>query len=643
MALVLVICTFFTSLHITAYAENAVSKFEESNVLDDLKSANQYGQAFDFSNYPFNETLDVKIVTFVEYCYSYKVNLRENYGLFLYIYNPKGLEFSDNDKLNRVEMAVSYDEEGKPNRYEKFSLDYCNKAEEGIYKNLFYKFKVVDREINGKTFAERVNSNLRRYDIAGVELGIKGSVTPIEYGVGGTYLYSGYAKGYGPDKEAESTLNCEVKELETVKLEVHNTFFRTGEYKENYRHDLTSVYFAVPNKFVDKYGKLQKIKAEWFEYETTPICVTSNNEVYNLLSPYIGQSTTESTGNILQLYTGYQQLTGPSGHYDKYDWAYNCNYTFAVSKPCFRISYLFSTNGEKIGNYVLSRDRLQKYIEEYNKSFATGTLKVPGKEHFSHDLFEKTLSDERAKVNYVGEDIHHKLVEFDTDDTFDMFNYEDANDGWYKFFAGLFGKLPNDMDESYKGVSPIHIVTEDDMKKDNLARHLLIDGKDERIEEFRDFYDTSVEEDKQVVLFRFAQTDYLNLPVMAYKSPSTNLSGNYGKDTFIAQETVFLNFDIIELTFNKEGSYTVIPVVNNPIDIYNDLTFPELYKDLAWWQILLAVLVLLLVLYILGATGILRLIFRLIIWIILLPFNLVRWIVSLFTKRRRRWNGLREL
>ena len=117
MVLVLVICTLFTSLHITTYAESIVSKFEEINVLDDLKSANQYGQAFDFSNYPFDEALDIKVVNFVEYCYSYRANLRENYGLFLYIYNPKGLEFGDNDKLNRVEMAVSYDAEGKPNRY----------------------------------------------------------------------------------------------------------------------------------------------------------------------------------------------------------------------------------------------------------------------------------------------------------------------------------------------------------------------------------------------------------------------------------------------------------------------------------------------------------------------------------------------
>ena len=171
------------------------------------------------------------------------------------------------------------------------------------------------------------------------------------------------------------------------------------------------------------------------------------------------------------------------------------------------------------------------------------------------------------------------------------------------------------------------------MNKDNLATHLLIDGEDERLEEFRDFYDASAEKDKQVVLFRFAQTDYLNLPVMAYKSPSTNLSGNYGKDTFIAQETVFLNFDIIELTFNREGTCIVLPVVNNPIDIYNDLTFPELYKGLEWWQIVLAILVLLLVLYILSATGIFRLIFRIIVWIILLPVNLVRWIISLFKKR----------
>lgn len=87
---------------------------------------------------------------------------------------------------------------------------------------------MVEKEINGTTFYDRVNSNARRYDITGIELKTNGTNNAIEYKVGGTYIFSGYAKGLGPDKEAESNLNCVVEELETLELSVHHTNYRTG-------------------------------------------------------------------------------------------------------------------------------------------------------------------------------------------------------------------------------------------------------------------------------------------------------------------------------------------------------------------------------------------------------------------------------
>ena len=177
------------------------------------------------------------------------------------------------------------------------------------------------------------------------------------------------------------------------------------------------------------------------------------------------------------------------------------------------------------------------------------------------------------------------------------------------------------MDQSYKGISPIKIVTAEDMAKDNLSSALLIDGSEEALEDFRNFYDESTKADKTVVLFRFAQTDYMNLPVMAYDGyKGKNLSGQYGKDTYIVQESVFMNFDIIQLTFNKEGVYTVIPVVNSPIDIYNDITIPD-NSGLAWWQILLIVLAIILLVILLWP--ILPYIINFLIWLICLPFKLL--------------------
>ena len=622
MVIVMVVCTLFTMVHPTiAYASEREIQFDKTDVLEDLTTSTVNGKPFDIKNYPFDESRDAQIISFVEYCYSYRANKQDNYGLYLYIYNPKGLNLSTSNKDNKVQMAVSYNSEVRPDNFEKFALQFCSKVESGNYKNLFYKFKVIDHKVNGKYFVDRVNSIERRYDISGIELVTYGTNIPKEYSVGGSYLFTGYVKGYGPDENAESNLSVKINQLETVTLDVHSTYYRTGEYKRNHRHDLTSVYFAVPNRLFEEYGKLQRIKAEWYEYVTTPICITSNNTVYNLLYPYLGKNTYETKGQSIQLYTGYEKLSSSSGHYDSYDWAYNCDYTSAINESCKRISYLFSTNGASIGNYVLINDRLQAYIESYDKSYHDGYLDIPGKTNVSHDLFEKELSANRQAVSYVGDDIHHKLMEFDADNTFDMLSYDDTHDGWYKFFAGLFGLAPNDVDISYRGVSPIKVVTDEDMAKDNLSSTLLIDGSKDALDEFKDFYNKSKKEEKTVVLFRFAQTDYLNLPVIAYDSHNgTNLSKDYGKDTFIIQESVFMNFDIIQLTFNKEGVYTVIPVVSNPMDIYNDITVPDVI-GLEWWKIVLAVLMLVLLVILLWP--IMPYIVKGIVWIITLPFKLI--------------------
>ena len=74
----------------------------------------------------------------------------------------------------------------------------------------------------------------------------------------------------------------------------------------------------------------------------------------------------------------------------------------------------------------------------------------------------------------------------------------------------------------------------------------------------------------RIILFRFANTDYYAAP--AFRS---GYSGSINDtDTYVAQQTVFLDFDIIDLTFNKDGVYTVIPVVASPTDVIKDFDPP---------------------------------------------------------------------
>ena len=162
------------------------------------------------------------------------------------MYNPQGLNISTNSKSNKIQMAVSYDSEGNPNDYAKFDLLFLSKSEDSNYKNLFYKFKVADREISGTTFKDRVNSNERRYDVSGIELVTYGANNATEYPVNGTYKFTGYAAGYGPDAGAKSTLESSVEYLETITLDVKHTFYRTQTSNKARGIRISSIRYISP-------------------------------------------------------------------------------------------------------------------------------------------------------------------------------------------------------------------------------------------------------------------------------------------------------------------------------------------------------------------------------------------------------------
>ena len=614
----------------SAFAEEIVD-FEKTYVLDDLTSS----EDFNILTYPFYESIEptVKIINVVEYCYSFKESVSQNYGLYLYIYNPNALNILKED--NFVQMAVAYNEDNTPSAYEKFTLKYCSKTEESEYSGLFYKFKVVDKQgLDGKTVKERVNSNGRRYDISGLELNVDGE--SMDFLIGGTYVFTGYAKGCGPDESAESNLTCEVKELETITLETTSTLYRTGQYTQYVSHDLTSVYFAVPEKYFLTYGGLQKIKADWYEYVTTPMVITSNTEVKNGLTPWIGKSIGRVNDNVpLSLYTGFKEENTGGGHYYRYDWVYNAvggAYQVGVANTyCERLNWLFYTGGTSVSGFALGADKIEDYAKNYTLSFDKGYLSIPGKK-ISADLFENNLSASRAAVSYLDNDIHHKQVNFDAGEAFDMLNYDESNAGWVKFFEGLFGFRPSETDVSYKGISPIKVVSASDMAQTDIAKHLLIDGSATSLNAFKSFYNQAVKDEKRVVLLRFAQTDYTALPVIAYNNHTgTNLSKDYGKDTYVVQESVFYNFDILELTFNKQGKYTVIPVVHTPLDVYNDVTLPIEDNDGQGFKnvlvLILGIVLLVVILYFCPP------IFDVLLWLVCLPFKLIAKLIKVIMKR----------
>ena len=624
VAMAMVLFTLFSVFSTVAYAADDGSiGFDNTDVLDDLSSSTAGGKAFDVTNYPFNENGEVQIISFIEYCYSYKANLRDHYGLYIYVYNPQGLNLSTDSKQNKIQMAVSYDAEGNPNDYEKFSLEFCSKVESGDYKNLFYKYKVIDREINGTTFDERVNSNQRRYDVSGVELTTYGAQNATGYHVGTTYLFTGFAEGYGPDETAKSTLNCEIEKLETIELSVKHTFYRseTSALGAGHQNQLDTVYFSVPKSYIEEYGSLQRIKAEWYEYKTKEILVTSNTDFYNAASPYIGVELGD-TPNQYGLYEyvediGYSLGIGAGKAGDMYvaQWGWNLGDGY-LHVPTNVLYYMFLVdNIEEYDPYaetvtvggVQSND-LYQYIKNYRKTYASGRLPIKDGT-ISADLFESDIDESRKMNNESGKiQMGYSYYDFDADvdlQTLSSWSESDPSfwDNWMNF--GLGAAFTGGPDEESRTVAPIQILKASDVTGTNaeIAERLLVNIND--VDAIKAEYNNAAtisganDEEKVVVLFRFATSDYYSEAVDIIEPNAGFLwsDKHYEGEAYIAQESVFFDFDIIQLTFNKEGVYTVIPVVASPIDVVNDITPPvNMPGELEWWKILLAlVLIVLLV------------------------------------------------
>ena len=620
-AVVMVLVTLFGVFSTTAHAAGNGSSFDNTKVLDDLLPATVGGKPFDIRDYSFDENGEVQVISFIEYCYSYKANQRDNYGLYVYIYNPKGLNLSADSKRNKIQMAVSYNAEGNPDAYEKFSLEYCSKVESGDYKNLFYKYKVIDRKIDGQTFDQRVNSNERRYDISGIELAVHGSGTATEYHVGTSYRFTGYAAGYGQNSNEESTLRCEIEKLETISLSVKHTFYRskTSTLGAGHQNQLDTVYFTVPKSYIEEYGKLQRIKAEWYEYKTRDILVTSNAAFYQAAKPYVGVPL----GSKPNQYGQYEYVedigyslginAGKAGDMYVADWGWNLG-TGYFHSPTNVLYYMFYVNdideydpyAKKVSSGGVESNELYEYIRAYTKTFEDGRLPVKNGT-ISADLFEADIDESRKMDNASGKiQMGYSCYDFDADlDTQVLSSWSESDpsfwDNWKHF--GLGAAFTGGPEEASRVVAPIQILQEDDLDGSDakVSERLLVNIKD--VASIQETYTKATANDEVIVLFRFAISDYYAQSATIIEPGAGFLGADkkYENQAYIASESVFFDFDIIQLTFNKKGVYTVIPVVADPIDAIGGITPPvDLPGELEWWQVVFALTMIVLLILLLA-------------------------------------------
>lgn len=600
--------------------------YENTNVLDNLEGSTIGGKEFNISDYPHDDNGKPQVISFVEFCYSYYADKKDDYGLYVYVYNPQDLAFDTDTDRNKIQMTY-----GNKANYLKYSLEFLNYSTKVGYEGRFYKFKVKLTEKDVDNIITTIDENNRVYKVSGISVSIKNNVS--EYVCAQTYTYSGYAKGYGSELAESDTLSCKVDGLDKyLTLDVHSTYYRPkGTNGEAYERDtLHSVYFSVPNKIIAEYGEMTAVHATWLNARTSPVLVTGNESVYNAILPYLGE--TVDGGDFA--YAKDDNSPVPysiiaSKYIESADWnnasysssylSYNENEYYTVSDEAIdTLYYCFLASNGNADDYTLSAETLignkkdgQKgYFEEYTEKNG-GTLI---NNRFSQGLFESVASS-------------FTDITISEDETFELTDEEISQDLWQKFVGGGYSVTGTN---TYT-VSAIKRVESSDFKANKTATcaGLYIDESD--YTEFKNYYDKAKNNNETVYLFRYYQSDYTSYEVVEYERGEGNwsiLGSQFGYDyvdtnAYLMQMWVQLDFDIIDLTFTKNGVETIIPVIMSPMDIAADAEPPVITNDepLDWWQVLLIVLVCFLFLWLIIAF--LPQIVNFIIKVVLLPFKLV--------------------
>lgn len=589
---------------LVAYAGDKDLKFDNTSILEDLYgSKDEQGNEFDLSNYPVDKKGELQFYTFLEYGYSYYENVQENFALYLYLYNPQQLNFSTYLDSNVVRMGTSFkkNSEGEfvASDFEDFNI-VCVSKTTGDYANLFYKFKVLDPSKKLLATAQKYESEngCRRYDIAGVYLKTDKSDVTLDTNIGRSFKCSGYMATYGENANNPSTFVCNVDVLETLDLKVYQTSYLTGVSSAGaYHHNnVSSVYFAIPQRVFDKYGSLWEIYAQWYECKTAPILVTSNQTLYQkaLVNNHYSLSASASDGDFYDKDVDYifqygafpYYLSDGNGTIDSctYEWAYNrrsyskntgyqSTKTRTVTTNCYFLPFVFYSPSytdsgafNVINKQTVAGDVTSSLIRDYIQNYASSNY-VPW--HTSRNLPSELFVNEVDSTRSAkGIQVGLNKIRTNLQDSFDLKSYN-SNHTWWDKLSEYGWSYPKDeaLDESHTNVSPFEEVKKASLSSSSIASDLLINEND--VTSFKSFCNESYGKNEVPYLFRFAVSDYTSRPITSCTTSGSN------DDSYLAQETVFFDFNIITMTFKGEEDYYTLAVMHTPVDVISGIKAPD--------------------------------------------------------------------
>lgn len=549
-----------------AVTVSTAADFDGIPVETDLAGTTIGGVKFDPARYGYNPLGSLQVLTLLEYSYP------DDPALYLYLYNPQDLALSMRDRRYAVTLALG----GETESYTKYPLEVLSMSGTDAHSRLWIKCRIdvgADKLItayNGKPG--------RTYRLGEVELVIDSKVK--SYGIGGEWTYTGTTAG--GDLTSDSTM-ISVIELDLNPLVYRGDVMAGKPYAYN---QVNSVYFSLPKNFEAEYGEIKSILCTWTEYDSGWILGCKTQDVYDMLTGRgaIGKELTAHDKSFPSII--HQGGSGPS-IFAWNPWPYSSS---GVVYFADTLQWLVKYDGSKAKYGAMLETDLQEQMEAAWNAYNNG------------------------ESNYFSNGGETKTIDILKDQNFSV-KVDDGSNWWQKIFSKNHGVETNDNQAFQR-------VTADALKDPEATLFVDQSYKDE----LSLALSTATVNGDDLMVLHFASCDYYSIPVVGTGNigDSGTWVNDWKEDMFVCKEQVYMGFDIIQFTCEKEGERVVVPVAASPVNAIGDLQFFDGIKDSfkKWVIILIAIILIVVVLFLCPA------LLPILVQIVILPIKLLWWLIK---------------
>ncbi|MBO5439634.1 MAG: hypothetical protein J6A53_03160, partial [Clostridia bacterium] len=363
-----------------------------------------------------------------------------------------------------------------------------------------------------------------------------------------------------------------IDKTETVRIEKENlafAYYRSPDEGsvDNY-HDLQSVFFTIPKEYSEKYGELEKVSAVWEECLSKPILIVNNKDIYNDFQEVLGKEVPDDF-----LYTfGYDLKFYDVGCYGfftlkylyKFDTIFNKNINL-TEKP---IPYNDNLHIFYSGSDTYYKNLIDKiYLAYFSKDvFSDEDKEIVTREELESDLDKYLWSDECFES--IDKTNFESPVKFDNVKMNNFVYYRNPN-FWEKLSGSnnkFNGQLP------YTNLDKIDFEYLKSYNKEKFKEKYYVSSTEDYnsiktlFESIIDKFTKKITAD--MYCLRFTVTPYITHKVYMFDNEGKHIDC----DAMVVQPTAIRNFDFIDLTYNKNGVITIIPVVGSPQNTISGVT-----------------------------------------------------------------------